>query len=106
MAGNNQTPFALRPWPTGDKKPQNLAEFIARVNAQPGGFRDLNEAQLRREVQAKQQGTVEDDVDGSDEEDDDDEAEDGKAKTAIAAREEFLRNIESVFVCMAPGNVH
>ncbi|KAI3330639.1 subunit 17 of mediator complex-domain-containing protein [Ustulina deusta] len=94
MAGNNQTPFALRPWPTGDKKPQNLAEFIARVNAQPGGFRDLNEAQLRREVQAKQQGTVEDDVDGTDEEDDEDEAEDGKAKTAIAAREEFLRNIE------------
>ncbi|KAI0427764.1 subunit 17 of mediator complex-domain-containing protein [Xylaria sp. FL1042] len=99
MAGNNQTPFSLRPWPTGDKKPQNLAEFIARVNAQPGGFRDLNEAELRREIESKQQGTLEDDdVDGSDEEDEvEDEggaADEAKGKTAIVAREEFLRNIE------------
>ncbi|KAI0803796.1 subunit 17 of mediator complex-domain-containing protein [Xylaria sp. FL0064] len=98
MAGNNQTPFSLRPWPTGDKKPQNLAEFIARVNAQPGGFRELNEAELRREIEAKQQGTLEDDdVDGSveeDEEEEQEEAEEAKGKTAIVAREEFLRNIE------------
>ncbi|KAI1351110.1 subunit 17 of mediator complex-domain-containing protein [Xylaria sp. FL0043] len=98
MAGNNQTPFSLRPWPTGDKKPQNLAEFIARVNAQPGGFRELNEAELRREIQTKQQGTLEDDdVDGSveeDEEEEQEETEEVKGKTAIVAREEFLRNIE------------
>ncbi|KAI0967863.1 subunit 17 of mediator complex-domain-containing protein [Xylaria arbuscula] len=97
MAANNQTPFSLRPWPTGDKKPQNLAEFIARVNAQPGGFRGLDEAQLRRDIQAKQQGTLEDDGDdGSDDEeaDDDDEAEESNGKTALVAREEFLRNIE------------
>ncbi|TGJ81431.1 hypothetical protein E0Z10_g7341 [Xylaria hypoxylon] len=97
MAGNNQTPFSLRPWPTGDKKPQNLAEFISRVNAQPSGFRNLDEAQLRREIQAKQQGMLEEDgVDGSDEEDDDDddEVEEVKGKTAVVAREEFLRNID------------
>ncbi|KAI1427183.1 subunit 17 of mediator complex-domain-containing protein [Xylaria sp. FL1777] len=101
MTGNNQTPFSLRPWPTGDKKPQSLAEFIARVNSQPGGFRNLSESQLRREIQAQQQGTHGDDsVGGSDEEDDDDdddeddEVEGAKGKTAIAAREEFLRNIE------------
>ncbi|KAI0540432.1 subunit 17 of mediator complex-domain-containing protein [Xylaria digitata] len=98
MAGNNQTPFSLRPWPTGDKKPQNLADFISRVNAQPNGFRNLNEADLRREIQAKQQGTLEDDgVDGSEEDDDDndeEEADEVKGKTAAVAREEFLRNIE------------
>ncbi|KAK5635743.1 hypothetical protein RRF57_011455 [Xylaria bambusicola] len=97
MTGNNQTPFSLRPWPTGDKKPQNLAEFIARVNAQPGGFRNLNEAELRQEIQAKEQGTLEDGgIEGSDEEEDDEEeAEEAKGKTALVAREEFLRNIES-----------
>ncbi|RWA07956.1 hypothetical protein EKO27_g7153 [Xylaria grammica] len=97
MAANNQTPFSLRPWPTGDKKPQNLAEFIERVNAQPGGFRNLNEAQLRQEIQAKRQGALDDNgVDGSDDEDDDqdDEAEGLKGKTALVAREEFLRNID------------
>lgn len=98
MATHSQTPFSLRPWPTRDKKPQNLAEFIARVNAQPGGFRGLNEAELRQDVEAKKRGTLEDGgVDGSDdEEEDDDEADEAKRKNALVAREEFLRNIESV----------
>lgn len=97
MAGSNQTPFSLRPWPTGDKKPHNLAEFISRVNAQPGGFRNLNQADLRREIQAGQQGRVEDDAANSseaEEEEDDDEVEEVKGKTATVAREEFLKNIE------------
>jgi mediator of RNA polymerase II transcription subunit 17, fungi type len=96
MAANSQIPFTLRPWPTGDKKPQNLAEFISRVNAQPGGFRDLREAELRREIQAKQEGRLEEDgISSSEEEDEDDdeEAEAAKGKTAAVAREEFLRNI-------------
>ncbi|KAJ8111631.1 hypothetical protein ONZ43_g5574 [Nemania bipapillata] len=96
MAANSQIPFTLRPWPTGDKKPQNLTEFISRVNAQPGGFRDLREADLRREIQAKQEGRLEDDGASSSEEeedDDDEEAEAVKGKTAAVAREEFLRNI-------------
>jgi mediator of RNA polymerase II transcription subunit 17 len=97
MASNNQSPFSLRPWPTGDKKPKTLAEFITRVNEQPGGFRNLNEAQLRQEIQAKQQGRVDDGSSEDDDEDDDDEIEDDKTKTAIVAREEFLKNIESVF---------
>ncbi|KAI3321434.1 subunit 17 of mediator complex-domain-containing protein [Xylariaceae sp. AK1471] len=94
MANNSHSPFSLRPWPTGDKKPKNLAEFISRVNAQPGGFRNLNEAQLRQEIQAKEQGQVEDDgIEGSSEEEDD-EVEEVKGKNAIAAREEFLKNID------------
>lgn len=96
MASNNQTPFTLRPWPTGDKKPQNLTEFISRVNAQPGGFRDLREADLRREIEAKQEGRLEDDgtsSSGEEDDDDEDEAEAAKGKTAAVAREEFLRKI-------------
>jgi len=98
MATNGQLPFSLRPWPTGDKRPKTIAEFAARVNTQPGGFRDLDEDQLRQEIQAKQRGEVEDDgMDRSSEDDDEeDETGDGKDKTAVAAREEFLRNIESV----------
>ncbi|KAI0402440.1 subunit 17 of mediator complex-domain-containing protein [Xylaria palmicola] len=96
MTTNNQTPFSLRPWPTRHKTPQNLAEFISRVNAEPGGFRNLNEAQLRRELQEKQQGKSNDDgADSSEEDDDDDETEEVRGKTAQVAREEFLRNIDS-----------
>ncbi|KAI1178969.1 subunit 17 of mediator complex-domain-containing protein [Nemania sp. FL0916] len=94
MAANNQAPFSLRPWPTGDKEPQNLADFIVRVNGQPGGFRGLSETQLRREIQAKEQGLLEDNGSNSSEEEDDDEAEEGGGKTAAVAREEFLRNID------------
>ncbi|KAI1365451.1 subunit 17 of mediator complex-domain-containing protein [Xylaria arbuscula] len=93
------TPFSLRPWPTGDKKPQNLAEFIARVNAQNGGFRNLNEAELRQEIESMKRGTLDDHgIQGSDVEDDDaedaDEGDEAKHKNALVAREEFLRNIE------------
>ncbi|KAI2632818.1 subunit 17 of mediator complex-domain-containing protein [Xylaria nigripes] len=96
MASNNsQTPFSLRPWPTGDKKPKNLGEFISRVNANKTGFRLLNEAQLRQEIQAKQQGRIDDGgVEGSSEEEEDDDDEELKGKTAAVAREEFLRNID------------
>ncbi|KAH8157892.1 hypothetical protein CIB48_g10348 [Xylaria polymorpha] len=95
MTTGDQTPFSLRPWPIGDKKPKNLAEFIARVNARPGGFRSLNEAELRRKVQEKQQGSLDDDgMDTSEGEGDDDEVEEAKGKTALVAREEFLKNID------------
>ncbi|KAI0101388.1 subunit 17 of mediator complex-domain-containing protein [Nemania sp. FL0031] len=102
MAAHNQIPFALRPWPTGDKKPQNLAEFFSRMNTQPGGFRDLREDDLRREMQAKQQGqlnnggTSSSDEGGDEDEDEDEDGAEGEAakgKTAAVAREEFLRNI-------------
>ncbi|RYC59228.1 hypothetical protein CHU98_g6986 [Xylaria longipes] len=102
MASNNQTPFSLRPWPTRDKRPKNLAEFIARVNQEPGGFRKLNETELRQRIQERQQPKqqdkqeiLEDDgMDISEGEDDDDEGEEAKGKTALVAREEFLKNID------------
>ena len=49
-------PFSLRPWPAKDKKPQNLAEFIERVNTRDGGFRSLSEDALRKVVEAQEEG--------------------------------------------------
>ncbi|KAI8627894.1 subunit 17 of mediator complex-domain-containing protein [Xylariaceae sp. FL1651] len=94
MTSNSQSPFSLRPWPTGDKKPKNLTEFITCVNAEPGGFRNLNETRLRQEIQAQELGQAEDDGVDASSEDDDDGGEGEKTKTAMAAREEFLRNID------------
>ncbi|KAH6648771.1 subunit 17 of mediator complex-domain-containing protein [Truncatella angustata] len=96
MASISASPFSLRPWPTGDKKPKSLGEFITRVNAERGGFRNVTEAELREEVQAKDEGRMDGSNSSPDgEADSDDDAADGeKPKTIIEAREEFLRNIE------------
>jgi mediator of RNA polymerase II transcription subunit 17 len=95
MASSSASPFSLRPWPTGDKKPKNLGEFITRINAERGGFRNVTEAELRDEILAKDEGRLES-GNGSPEgdSDSDEEVEVDKSKTIIAAREEFLRNIE------------
>ncbi|KAI1263887.1 subunit 17 of mediator complex-domain-containing protein [Xylariaceae sp. FL1019] len=100
MAGDGQAPFSLRPWPIADKQPKNIADFIARVNAAPDGFRNLDEAALRQQLHAQQQRGP-DTFDTDDDADDGDEAEEGqgeadadKAKTVAVARDEFLRNIE------------
>lgn len=85
--------FSLRPWPVGDKKPKTLAEFIARVNARPGGFRNLSEAKLREQIAAQENGRMEVD-EPSDSDPEDEEATVDKPKDAMVAREEFLRNIE------------
>ncbi|KAI1804765.1 subunit 17 of mediator complex-domain-containing protein [Daldinia bambusicola] len=83
------SPFSLRPWPIGDKKPKNLGEFIARISAQSGGFRNVTEAKLREEIAAQEDGRVE--IEGSSDEEEDEDAE---MKSVTVAREEFLKNIE------------
>lgn len=85
----SSSPFSLRPWPIGDKKPKNLGEFISRINAQSGGFRNVTEAKLREEITAQEDGRVE--AEGSSDEEED---EDVELKSVTAAREEFLKNIE------------
>ncbi|KAF3063702.1 Mediator of RNA polymerase II transcription subunit 17 [Daldinia childiae] len=85
----SSSPFSLRPWPIGDKKPKNLGEFISRISAQSGGFRNVTEAKLREEIAAQEDGRVE--AEGSSDEEED---EDGELKSVTAAREEFLKNIE------------
>lgn len=47
------TLFSLRALPLGDRRPQNLSEFILRVNAERGGFRNVTEESLREEMQAE-----------------------------------------------------
>ncbi|KJZ72564.1 hypothetical protein HIM_08088 [Hirsutella minnesotensis 3608] len=94
MAPNDGQPLSLRPFPVADKDPKNLAEFIARVNAQPGGFRDVTEAKLQDEIKAS--GHVDaaiidhDDVDMADAGDDDD----APAKDPAVARMEVLKNVD------------
>ncbi|KAI5867456.1 subunit 17 of mediator complex-domain-containing protein [Durotheca rogersii] len=96
------SPFSLRPWPIGDKKPKNLGEFIARINTERGGFRNVTEAKLRDEIAAQENGHAEarsaedsaDDDDGDDDEDDDEDSGADKSTNAVAARDEFLRHIE------------
>ncbi|KAI1140955.1 subunit 17 of mediator complex-domain-containing protein [Hypoxylon sp. FL0543] len=88
------SPFSLRPWPIGDKKPKNLGDFIARVNAERGGFRNVTEEKLREEIAAQENGGIEADEVSDSEAEDEEETDAEKSKNVTAAREEFLKNIE------------
>ncbi|KAK6860012.1 hypothetical protein PG995_003648 [Apiospora arundinis] len=94
-----QTPFSLRPWPRGDKKPKNIGEFVARVSSERNGFRNVKEADLIEEIKAHAAGAANPDSSQDSPEGDsesDGEAEnDKKEKTAIAARDDFLKNLEA-----------
>lgn len=93
MAPDDGLPLSLWPFPVADKEPKSLAEFIVRVNAQPGGFRAVSEAKLREEIKAREEagGATEDaDVDMADVDDDD------AAKDPNVARAEVLKNIDVV----------
>lgn len=52
MASNPAQSFVLRPVPQSDRRPKNLGEFIARVNADRG-FRNVTEEGLRKEIEAE-----------------------------------------------------
>lgn len=52
MASNPAQSFVLRPVPQSDRRPKNLGEFIARVNADRG-FRNVTEESLRKEVEVE-----------------------------------------------------
>ncbi|KAI1105975.1 subunit 17 of mediator complex-domain-containing protein [Jackrogersella minutella] len=88
------SPFSLRPWPTGDKKPKNISEFISRVNTERGGFRNVTEDKLREEIASQDDGRIEIDRSSDGEEEDEDEADADKTNQVMVAREEFLKNIE------------
>ncbi|KAH7158180.1 subunit 17 of mediator complex-domain-containing protein [Dactylonectria estremocensis] len=96
-SGDDGPPLSLRPYPVADRKPKNLAELIARINAQPGGFRAVSEAKLLDEIRLRDENnqngeTADDDVDmseGGDDEDDEDAARD-----LNEAHMDVLRNID------------
>lgn len=95
-----QSPFSIRPIKApGDRKPKNLAEFIARVNAsRPGGFRTLDEADLRKQIEERKQnqnaGADTTDVHMEDGAGSEDEAETDVVKDLTVARMEVLQGIQ------------
>jgi mediator of RNA polymerase II transcription subunit 17 len=102
MAPSDDPPLSLRPQPVDDKKPKNLAEFIARVHAQPGGFRALSETSLREDIRKREEKeqngepTVDEDVQMADGDAHDDDEEANTAQDPNEARMEVLKNIEYV----------
>lgn len=96
MAHGDDQPLSIRPSPVADRKPQNIAEFIARANAQPGGFRAINEAKLREELaqeEAEYGDALDRDVDMTDVDQDDDDDEDAP-RDLQEVRMEMLKNLE------------
>lgn len=95
--GDDSQPLSLRPPPVADRKPQNIAEFIGRVNAQPGGFRALSEAKLREEI-ARENATngdsQEKDVDMIEGDEDEDEDEQDAIRDPQEVRMEMFKNLE------------
>ncbi|KAJ4145450.1 hypothetical protein LMH87_004300 [Akanthomyces muscarius] len=96
MASGDGPPLSMRPFPVADKSPKNLADFIARVNALPGGFRSVTETSLEEDIHARNE-TDGEDVDMSsdaDDDNDDDDDEDASAKDPVVARMEVLKHID------------
>jgi mediator of RNA polymerase II transcription subunit 17 len=98
------SPFSVRPLqPPNDRKPKTLAEFITRINAQPGGFRNVRQADLQKQVDEKKQKENADDngdiqmYDGA--ADEEEEPESDATKDLTAARNEVLHNIEYGSLC-------
>ena len=94
MAPGDPPTVALRPWPRAGQKPKNLAEFIARVNMQLGGFRNVTEASLREQI-AKETKS-EDDVDMDKESQDGDEGDSAGAGDSAVSAEEMRATREKV----------
>lgn len=97
MSQPKGTSLSLRPFPISDTKPKSLADFISRVNAQSGGFREVSEEKLRQEQQLTQSSPQDgEDVDMSDGEDD--ESADGlgasRPQDLMQTRIEVLQNID------------
>ncbi|KAF9781058.1 hypothetical protein IL306_014254 [Fusarium sp. DS 682] len=96
---DDSQPLSLRPAPVADRKPQNIAEFITRANAQPGGFRAISEAKLREELaleDAENSDALDKDVDMADADEDDDDDDDQDAPRDLQeVRMEMLKNLDA-----------
>lgn len=102
MSQPKGTSLSLRPFPISDTKPKALGDFIGRVNAHPGGFRELSEEKLRQDIEQQKNASGNgQDVDMSDDEDEagEDEGADGNeagSQDVIQGRIQVLQNIEYV----------
>lgn len=97
MSQAKGTSLSLRPFPISDTKPKSLADFITRINSQPGGFRDVDEDKLRQEQLAQQHALDGEDVDMSDVEEDAEEGDGTGTQDLMQSRMEVLQNIEYVW---------
>ncbi len=95
--------LSLRPFPIADEKPKSLADFISRINGQPGGFRELSEDKLCQELALKNSVDPHQDVDMSDDDDHEDDGATaegtGTTQDLMQSRVEVLQNIECVTLC-------
>lgn len=102
MSQSKGTSLSLRPFPISDSKPKSLGDFISRINAQPGGFREVSEDKLRQEQQLAQRialdGQDADMSDGDEDEGDGDALGGNGSQDLMQTRMEVLQNIE--YVCM------
>ena len=95
--GDDGQPLSVRPPPVADRKPRNIADFIARVNAQPGGFRAISEAKLREEI-AQENAAGGDsqhkDVDMAEADEDDNDDDHDATRDPQEVRMEMFKNLE------------
>ncbi|RDA95320.1 hypothetical protein CP533_3537 [Ophiocordyceps camponoti-saundersi (nom. inval.)] len=84
--------LSLKPVPIANKEPKNLADFISRVNAQPGGFRQLPEIVGNDASQNEDVGV--EDVVMVDAADEAETEADSSVKDAALARLEVLKNVD------------
>jgi hypothetical protein len=91
-------PFGLRPWPQGDRKPKNLAEFISRINIERKGFRNVTEESLRAEIAAQQGEET-----GKDAEDEEANEDEDEEKDIRVVRDQMLRDAEFVLLLYQNG---
>lgn len=95
MASSGASPFSLRPWPIGERKPKNIYEFITRVSNANGGFRNApTEDELREQIQAQAQAGSSEDVDMEGSSMSEEETETEKSKNVWAAKQEAYSHLE------------
>lgn len=95
--GDDGQPLSVRPPPVADRKPRNIADFIARVNAQPGGFRTISEAKLREEIAQENVagGDLQHkDVDMAEADEDDNDDDHDATRDPQEVRMEMFKNLE------------
>ncbi|CAN8100347.1 unnamed protein product [Discula destructiva] len=99
MAPGPASSFALSPLPVGDRRPKTIADFIARVNAERGGFRNVTQNSLQKEIEDEENGVVDSmEVDMKDATQDGDDGDgDGDSADQIDPLE-FRKALEEVYV--------
>ena len=87
----NGFPISLRSWPTKSADTTDLPTLFQRIQTERGGFSNINEDSLHKEIAKQESGEV---LEEESEDEEDKNAEDVKARAA--ARQELLQQITYV----------